>query len=187
MSAHRRGRGRRGARAGAGTRPAAIAPRGRLAGLAVGLILAGAFYLLLIDTTDLPELYAGAAVAVLGALAFEVGREQRVVAASLSARGLLRAWRVLVRVPGDVWQLSLAALEQLRPGSRSGSTLRAVPFAHGRAGSPRDSTRRALAESLGSLAPNTIVIGIDPERDLILAHQLRRRGGAEAIDVLGLG
>jgi hypothetical protein len=47
--------------------------------------------------------------------------------------------------------------------------------------------RSALAESLGSFAPNTIVIGVDPERELILGHQLRRTGGDEAIDVLGLG
>jgi hypothetical protein len=28
---------------------------------------------------------------------------------------------------------------------------------------------------------------VDVERELILGHQLRRTGGAEAIDVLGLG
>ena len=47
--------------------------------------------------------------------------------------------------------------------------------------------RRALAESLGSFAPNTIVVGVDPEQELILGHQLRRRGGDEAIDILDLG
>jgi hypothetical protein len=47
--------------------------------------------------------------------------------------------------------------------------------------------RRALAESLGSFAPNTIIVGVDVERELILGHQLHRKGGAEAIDVLRLG
>ena len=64
--------------------------------------------------------------------------------------------------------------------------LRAIPFRHGSEQNARDAARRALAESLGSLAPNTIVIGIDPERDLILAHQLRCRGGVDDVDVLGL-
>lgn len=159
----------------------------RLAGVAGALTLAGAFYLLLIDTTALPELYAGAVVVALAALAFEVGREQGVVHASLSVRGLWHTGRVLARVPVDIGHLALAALEQLRPGARSRGALRAVPFAHGRPASARDTARRALAEGLGSLAPNTIVIGIDRERDLILAHQLRRRGGDEAIDVLELG
>ena len=47
--------------------------------------------------------------------------------------------------------------------------------------------RRALAEAVGSLTPNTIVIGVDEERNLILGHQLRRSGGADGVDVLGLG
>ena len=47
--------------------------------------------------------------------------------------------------------------------------------------------RRALAESLGSFAPNTIIVGVDAERELLLGHQLRPGGGDEAIDVLGLG
>jgi hypothetical protein len=61
-----------------------------------------------------------------------------------------------------------------------------VPFACGD-DEAREIGRRALAESLGSFAPNTIIIGVDPERELLLGHQLRRRGGSEAIDILGLG
>ncbi len=47
--------------------------------------------------------------------------------------------------------------------------------------------RRALAEAVGSLAPNTFVVGIDTEREVILAHQLRPTSGRQAIDVLELG
>jgi len=65
--------------------------------------------------------------------------------------------------------------------------LRAVSFDHGQVGDPRDAGRRGLSEALGSLTPNTIVIGIDPDRDLVLVHQLRRSGGADGVDVLGLG
>lgn len=44
-----------------------------------------------------------------------------------------------------------------------------------------------MAESLGSFAPNTIVLGIDPERGLILVHQLHPQGGRDELDVLELG
>ncbi len=37
-----------------------------------------------------------------------------------------------------------------------------------------------LAESFGSFAPNTIIIGVDHERELLLGHQLRRSGGSDA-------
>ena len=50
-----------------------------------------------------------------------------------------------------------------------------------------ESGRRALAEAFGSFAPNTIVAGIDPDTDLILAHQLKPTGGREAVDLLELG
>ncbi len=81
----------------------------------------------------------------------------------------------------------LAILQQLvRPRSERGA-LRAVPFDFGERDSPRDAGRRALGEALGSLAPNTIVVGIDPEHNLILAHQLYLSGGSDAVDVLGLG
>ncbi len=48
-------------------------------------LFAGALYLLLIDTTDLPELIAGAGAAAIAATGFELAREQR-VAGGMSAR-----------------------------------------------------------------------------------------------------
>ncbi len=142
--------------------------------------------MVLIDTTDLPELYAGAGAAVLAALAYEAGREQGFAEFSSAPGWLLRAWRGLARVPPDVARVSLTIFQQLlRPRAQRGR-LRAVPFDFGDPDSPRDAGRRALAEALGSLAPNTVVIGVDSEHDLILAHQLYESGGADAIDVLGL-
>jgi len=154
---------------------------------ALGFVFAGALYLLLIDTVSLPELYAGVAAALLAAIGFEVSREQGFAEVSAAPAWLLRGWRAIARVPGDVAQVSLVALAQLaRPRQQRGA-LRAVPFDFGAHDSRRDAGRRALAEALGSLAPSTIVIGVDPERDLILAHELRADGRAGDVDVLGLG
>jgi hypothetical protein len=151
-----------------------------------GFVLAGALYLLLIDTLDLPELYAGAAVAVLCALVFEAAREQGFAEARPALRWFPRVARALVRVPADAARLSLSAFEQLmRPRARRGEFV-AIRFAQHARDDPREAGRRALAEAAGSLAPNTIVVGIDVERGLILAHQLRRGGGADAVDPLGL-
>jgi hypothetical protein len=105
---------------------------------------------------------------------------------AISPAWLIPAWRLLINIPLDIGRLSLAALAQLvRPRAPRGA-LRAFPFRHGPGADPAAAGRRALAEALGSLAPNTIVIGIDRDRELILAHQLERSGGAETIDVLGL-
>lgn len=157
----------------------------RMAFRLVGFVVAGAFYLLLIDTTDLPELYAGVGACALAAAVYEVSREQGFAEVSISPLWLTGCWRLVLRVPTDIVRVSVAALRQAVAPQPVRGTLRAVAF--GACGdSSRDAGRRALAEALGSLAPNTIVIGVDLERHLILAHQLVR-GGSDGVDVLELG
>jgi hypothetical protein len=154
---------------------------------AAGFVLAGAFYLLLIDITSLPELIVGAVAAALAASAFELAREQQTVGGlSARLRWLGTLHRPMKNVPGDIAMLSLLAFRQLvRPKSVNG-TFRAVPF---RCGDDQqlETGRRAMAEAFGSFSPNTIVVGVDGEQELILGHQLLRQGGREAIDVLRLG
>jgi hypothetical protein len=151
-----------------------------------GWLLAGGLYLLLIDTTDLPELIVGAAVATLAAMAFSLARERYLAAETVRLAWLGRTYRPLVQTPADIVAVVGSALAQLRHPRRTRGVFRAVPFPCGN-DEAREIGRRALAESLGSFAPNTIIIGVDPERELLLGHQLRRRGGSGAIDILGLG
>jgi multisubunit Na+/H+ antiporter MnhE subunit len=156
------------------------------AGFTVGVLLAGAFYMVLIDTVDLPELYAAIGGVLLAGAAYEAARRQGVAEARVSLRWLSRAWRVIASIPRQIAWVSWQALAQLVARREARGTLRAVPFRAGGEGSS-DAGRRALAEGLGSLAPNTIVIGIDGDSDLLLVHQLHRSGGREELDVLELG
>jgi hypothetical protein len=138
----------------------------RAAAWSAGWLAAAAFYLLLIDTTDLPELLVAAGAAALAATGFELAREQQTVG-GLRAR---MAWLARAHRP-------------LQPAN---GVFRAVSFRCG-PDQELEPGRCALAESLGSFSPNTIIVGVDVERELILGHQLRPGGGREAIDVLGLG
>jgi hypothetical protein len=88
-------------------------------------------------------------------------------------------------VAPDTVLLSGAAIAQLRHRKRERGQFRAIPFKAGT--SEHDRGRFALTEIVGSLAPNTIVIGVDAESALLLVHQLRRNGGRDDIDVLELG
>jgi hypothetical protein len=158
----------------------------RAAAWSAGWVFAGALYLLLIDTTSLPELIVGAGAATIAATGFELAREQHTAGGMTArARWLATVHRPLLKVPSDIATVSALALRQLVKPRAVNGTFRAVPF---RCGPEHDIEvgRRALAESLGSFAPNTIIVGVDVERELILGHQLRPGGGAEAIDVLGL-
>jgi Na+/H+ ion antiporter subunit len=158
----------------------------RLLAWSIGWVFAGALYLLLIDTTSLPELIVGAGAAVIAATGLELARGQRIVGERIRPRWLAAAYRPVLRVPADVVLVSWVAIRQLFHRRGAHGAFRAAPF---RCGDQHEleSGRAALAQALGSFAPNTIVVGVDPDRELVLAHQLYRRGGDEAIDVMELG
>jgi hypothetical protein len=166
------------------SRPALLARRA--VAWSLGWAFSAALYLLLIDITDLPELIVGAGAAVLAATGLELAREQGLAGERISVRWLVHVYRPLLKVAVDIGLVSRAALgallgREFRPGR-----FRAVPFACGE-DRQHETGRRALAEALGSFAPNTVVAGVDDERGLILAHQLWPSGGREAVDPLELG
>jgi hypothetical protein len=134
--------------------------------IVLGSLIGGAFYLLLIDNRSGPELYLLAGVALACGVTFMLAREQGFVEARLRLRWLAQAWRVLLAVPRDIAFLS-----------RYGAVKE----------TPSDTGRRAMTEGFGSVTPNTVVLGVDSERGLLLVHQLRRHGGSEDLDVLRLG
>lgn len=138
----------------------------RLGGILVALTLTGGFYLLLIDTTAGPELYAGAAIVLVATAAFEVSREQ---GARLAEEP--RAWarelrRALVRVPRESAELTLLAVRQaIRPVDRVGRLRTHTADAE-------RVSQRARREILGSLSPGSIVIGHDDSGNRERLHEL---------------
>lgn len=154
--------------------------------LVLGVLIGGGSYFLLIDTTSLPELYVLAGVAAGCAAAFELAREQGFAEARVVPWWLLRGGRVVLRIPLDIALLCREAVWQLVAPQPCRGRFRAVRFA-ATEDTPRDAGRRALSEWLGSISPNSIVVGVDAEHGLILVHQLHPQGGSEQIDPLGLG
>ncbi|MHB8657975.1 MAG: hypothetical protein ACYC91_08465 [Solirubrobacteraceae bacterium] len=158
----------------------------QLATLALGLAISVASYLMLIDTTDPPELYAMAGVALLATALFGLSRERGLAEATVRARWLVESWRLIGRVPVEIVLLCGQALAQLLHPRQERGALRSSAFSSGdgRLGAGR----RAVAEALGSFSPGTIVIGVDAEREQVLVHQLPSRGDAASqADPLELG
>lgn len=155
----------------------------------VALVLFGV-WMLLVDTRESSQLVAGAVVAALAAGGSEVVRRQNVARVRVRARWLLGLWRPLASVPRDLARLAMALAPALRPGSRPPlGRFRALPFDAGTE-DPEDRGREALAELAGSFSPNTYVVGLDPERRLLLVHQLvpeEEGRAARSIDPLELG
>lgn len=145
-----------------------------------------AVWMLLVDNESLSELLTGAGVVCIATIGSELVRHQRIAQIRLHPVWVLRLWKPVARVPLDVGIVTWELLHQIFERKRARGRIRAMRFrAVGEdAGS---NARRALAEAAGSLAPNTIVIGIDERRKLILVHQLKPTGSAEStIDPLEL-
>src|SRR5437764_4077512 len=131
----------------------------------VAWLFAFAVWMVHADSPKLPELLAGIVVATAAATGTELVRSQRVAGIAVRRSFLARGWRVVARAVPDIGRLTAAAFSQLvRPRAARGRVV-ALPFPHGGEG-PEENARRALAQGLGSFAPNTIVIGVDPDRDL---------------------
>jgi multisubunit Na+/H+ antiporter MnhE subunit len=148
-------------------------------------LASAAIWMVLSDSVRIAELVAGAAVAALAATAFELVRRQRVAAQALRPRLSLRAWRVLVKAVPDVGRLTRAAFAQLAQREPVRGSVIAMPFGHGE-DAPEARAHRAAAVGLGSIAPNTIVIGVDPESGFLLVHQLVPTGNPDDVDPLRL-
>jgi hypothetical protein len=122
-------------------------------------------WLLFVGTVAGLELIAGLCAAAIGATAAEVVRSQGLLNFRVESRWLVRGAGQLLRVVPEFF-LVLAAI-----GRPSRGAFRTVEFP---AGGRRavDSGRRAWAALTGSLAPNRLVVDVDPETGKALVHDL---------------
>jgi multisubunit Na+/H+ antiporter MnhE subunit len=125
---------------------------------------------LLLVTVSVSELLAGVVAAAIAATAVEVVHAQGLVRFDPDPRWLLRIWKLPRGIVRDCWLLSVALVRHLT-GRSVNSGFRAIPF-HSGGDDARSSARRALVVPALSVSPNTYVIGIDEESDLMLVHQL---------------
>lgn len=137
-------------------------------------ILGAATWLLLVDTVYWPELAAGAIAAALCTALVELVREQHVVRLAPHQAFLLGFFKQLAQVPFDLWLLA-RELARALAGRHPAGRFHTIPYARG-GDSPRNNSRSAAIEGWGSLAPNTLVLGVDEQE--IVVHQLAARASA---------
>ncbi len=123
------------------------------------------------DSIGLAELGAGAAVAALAALLTEAALHQAGTRIQLRIRWLAGVVHLPGQVLGDTVLVFRALWRCLAHGEQPPSGFRELPVRYGDQ-SDTALTRRVLLVGASSLAPNTFVLGLDEDRDVMVVHQL---------------
>lgn len=139
----------------------------RLGALPIYLAVLWGMWMLLVDTVSVAELAACAAAAAIGTLAAVLVKHEGIAELSEHRVFLTALPKQLVRVPVDLLLL-VRELGRALVGRHPTGRFHELPFEG--SDDPRENARRAAVELWGSLAPNTIVLGVDEEK--IVVHQL---------------
>jgi len=125
-------------------------------------------WMLFVSQTPRAELVAGIIAAAIGAVADGVVKAKRFAKFRPRLKWFWlfawEPWYVLTGSAAIFWALARRLM-----GKRSEAQFRVVPFRAG-GNDPESAARRALAITLTTVSPETIVVGIDRERDLMLLH-----------------
>jgi len=127
-------------------------------------------WLLFVDTFARQEVIAGLVAAAVAATAAELVRSQELVRFRLDPRWLRGLPGLPWQVLHDTWLLTVALWRHCT-GSPVRGVFRVVPFPS-EADDDRSAARRALATALVSVAPNTVVVGVEGAEGEMLVHQL---------------
>lgn len=129
------------------------------------------FWIALDYSLDLAELLVGAGVAAAGASASELVAHQTASHFRIRIRWLASTFRLPGQVIRDTVIVFAALWRRLVRGEEPASGFLDVRKEWGDE-SPVGMTRRVLLTGATSVAPNTFVLGMDRERDVMVVHHL---------------
>jgi multisubunit Na+/H+ antiporter MnhE subunit len=142
-------------------------------------ILMMSFWVMLDDSIATDELLAGAGAAALAALIAELACYQAASRFRMRVKWLVPALSLPGQVVRDMVLVYRALWRLLVHGEQPPSAFGEVPARFGD-DTPEGVTRRTLLVGGTSIAPNTFVLGIDSERDVMVVHRLvAERDGRE--------
>jgi multisubunit Na+/H+ antiporter MnhE subunit len=162
------------------TGPPAGEPRPRQRGLPVARrvgswlvwwVLMMSFWVMIDDSVNTDELLAGAGAAALAALLAELITYQSATRFRMRMSWLVPALSLPGQVVRDMVTVYAALWRRLVRGEQPPSAFLEVPVRFGD-DTPEGVTRRTLLIGGTSVAPNTFVLGIDRERDVMVVHRL---------------
>ena len=133
-------------------------------------------WLAFVDTFARQEVIAGLVAAAVAATAAELVRSQELVRFRLDPRWLRGLPGLPWQVLRDTWLLTVALWRHCT-GHPVRGVFRVVPFPS-EADDNRSTARRALVTVLASVAPNTVVVGVEGDEGELLVHELVPQPGS---------
>ena len=134
-------------------------------------VLMMSFWVMIDDSVETDELLAGAGAAALAAVFAELVTYQAASRFRMRIGWLGPALRLPGQVVGDTIIVYRALWRRLAHGEQPSSAFLELPARFGD-DTPEGVTRRTLLIGGTSLAPNTFVLGLDRERDVMVVHRL---------------
>ena len=154
-------------------------PARRVGAWLVWWVLLMSLWVIVDDSIALDELLAGSGAAALAAFLAELVSYEAGTRFRMRAQWLVPALRLPGEVAADTVIVFAALGRRLLRGEHPPSGFREIPARFGGI-SDEDVTRRVLLVGGRSVAPNTFVLGIDGERDVMVVHQLVANEGRPA-------
>ena len=146
----------------------------RIGSFLVWWALLMAFWVIIDDSIATDELLAGAGASALAALAAELVTYQAAARFRMRVGWLVPALRLPGQVARDTVTVYAALWRRLARGEQPPSAFLELPARFGD-DSAEGATRRTLLIGGTSLAPNTFVLGLDADTDLMVVHRLVAR------------
>jgi multisubunit Na+/H+ antiporter MnhE subunit len=134
-------------------------------------VLMMSFWVMIDDSVETDELLAGAGAAALAAVFAELVTYQAATRFRMRTGWLGPALRLPGQVVADTIIVYRALWRRLAHGEQPPSAFLELPARFGD-DTPEGVTRRTLLIGGTSLAPNTFVLGLDRERDVMVVHRL---------------
>lgn len=142
-------------------------------------------WLFFTGTFSLHELEIGIIAALLASSGMAAVERCYSVPFSPTLKDLLTLWRLPWYVVSDLWVTLVVAAEDIAGKQCAESVFRVVPFRAGTMDDPRATARRVLAVLYSTVAPNSIVLGINVNDQRMLFHQIERSPVPEMTKQLG--
>jgi multisubunit Na+/H+ antiporter MnhE subunit len=134
-------------------------------------VLMMSFWVMLDDSVNTDELLAGAGAAALAASLAELVTYQAGARFRMRVEWLVPALHLPGQLARDTVTVYAALWRRLAHGEQPPSAFVEIPARFGD-DSPEDVTRRTLLIGGTSVAPNTFVLGMDKDRDVMVVHRL---------------